>query len=90
VALLWSVEMLIADYLNRWGMVAYAEGFAEESYENRIGTDPLRIMARHLYGTTPTDILIAESDALKILASPENRQLLSEGRVLFLLEPGMN
>jgi hypothetical protein len=87
VALLWSVEMLQAEYLNRWGMVAYTEGFDEGPYLQRIGTDPLRIMARHLYGTSPTDILISEEDALKILASQENRGLLSEGRVLFLLEP---
>jgi hypothetical protein len=87
IALLWSVEMLKAPYLNRWGMVAYQEGFAEETYLERIGTDPMRIMARHLYGTSPTDVLIDEDDALKILSSPQNRVLLSEGRVLFLLEP---
>jgi len=87
ITLLWSVEMVDPQELMKWGMAAFQEGFDEEAYRHRIGEDPLRIMARHLYGIRPTDIVITEEDARKIMAMEENRDLLKNGKVLFLLEP---
>jgi len=50
------------------------------------GTGPLRIFARGVFGIKPTDLIIDDSDALLIISSQENRRLLSEGRVVIILD----
>jgi hypothetical protein len=50
------------------------------------GDRPLRIFARGVYGIKPTDLIIDRSDALLIISSPENRRLLSEGKVVIILD----
>ena len=50
------------------------------------GHRPLRIFARGVFGTNPTDLIIDRSDALLILSSEENRRLLSQGRIVFILD----
>ena len=49
------------------------------------GTNPLRIIAREVYGIFPTDPVIDREDALKILSTENNRRLLTEGKVVFVL-----
>ena len=51
-----------------------------------VGSKPLRIIARGLFGMSPTDLIIDADDALAIISSQENRRLLSEGKVLVILE----
>ena len=51
-----------------------------------VGERPLRIFARGVFGIKPTDLIIDRSDALLIISSEENRRLLSEGKVVFILE----
>jgi hypothetical protein len=50
-----------------------------------LGPNPFRILARGVFGTSPTDPIIDRNDALAILSSENNRRLLREGRVLFVL-----
>jgi hypothetical protein len=50
-----------------------------------VGNNPLRIIARGVYGARPTDPIIDREDALVILSSDENLQLLREGRVALML-----
>jgi hypothetical protein len=50
-----------------------------------VGTNPLRIIARGVFGIRPTDPVIDREDALIILSSEANRRLLREGRVAFAL-----
>ena len=50
-----------------------------------VGPYPLRIIAREVYGVSPTDPVIERDDALKILSSENNRRLLMEGRVVLVL-----
>ncbi|MDR2742990.1 MAG: polymerase [Treponema sp.] len=50
-----------------------------------VGTNPLRVMARGVFGVRPTDPVIAREDALIILSSEANRQLLREGRLAIVL-----
>jgi hypothetical protein len=54
-----------------------------------VGPNPLRIFAREVFGIYPTDPIIDREDALKILSSDNNRRLLREGRVLFILNEEM-
>ncbi|GAB6391303.1 MAG: putative OmpA family protein [Treponematales bacterium] len=49
------------------------------------GNRPLRIIARELFGERPTDLVIDRENALTILVSENNRQLLREHKVLFVL-----
>jgi hypothetical protein len=49
------------------------------------GNRPLRIFARALYGINPTDLIIDNIDAMQIISSDDNRRLLAEGRVVFIL-----
>ena len=49
------------------------------------GENPLRIIARGVFGANPTDPIIDRSDAMLILSSENNRRLLREGRVVLVL-----
>lgn len=67
------------------GLAVYARGFDESPYRERIGADPLRLVARGLFGQTPTDLVLADEDWDRLFAHPANRRLLREGRILILL-----
>lgn len=67
------------------GIVRYGSRREDAAYEARVGKNPLRILARGLFGILPTDPVIDRDDALKILSSEENRTLLKEGRVIIVL-----
>ena len=58
----------------------------EGELEALLGPRPLRILARGIFGISPTDPIIDREDALKILSSENNRRLLREGRVLLVLD----
>jgi hypothetical protein len=67
------------------GVVRYGYKHEDASYAERVGKNPLRILARGLFGALPTDPIIDRDDALKILSSEDNRALLKEGRVVLVL-----
>jgi hypothetical protein len=50
-----------------------------------VGPNPLRIIARGVFGIRPTDPVIDRDDALILLSSEANRRLLREGRVAIAL-----
>lgn len=81
-------DMLDPDFAIRWGSVAYAESADETPWMERIGADPLRIMAREFFGVHPTDIVIGADDATRLLSLPENQRLLREGRILVIVSEG--
>ncbi len=56
------------------------------NYTDKIGLDPLYIRAKKVYGRNRTDPIISRADALKILTVKENRELLKNGKILFLLD----
>jgi len=51
-----------------------------------VGDRPLRIFARGVFGIKPTDPIIDRNDALLIISSEENRRLLSQGKVVIILD----
>jgi len=51
-----------------------------------VGPNPLRIFAREVFGIAPTDPVIDREDALKILSTENNRRLLRDGKVVFVLD----
>jgi hypothetical protein len=50
-----------------------------------VGNNPLRIIARGVFGIRPTDPVIDREDALIILSLEDNRRLLREGKVVIVL-----
>jgi len=50
-----------------------------------VGPNPLRVFAREVFGINPTDLVIDREDALKILSTDNNRRLLRDGKVVFVL-----
>jgi hypothetical protein len=57
--------------------------------EKIVGNKPLRIIARGVFGIHPTDPIIDADDAMLILASESNRNLLRQGRVVFISSSGV-
>ena len=56
------------EFLARWGVVGYTTDPYAIGFGDRIGANPLRIMAIGLFGTHPTDLVIREEHALQLLA----------------------
>lgn len=91
---IWSTEMTVLYEKNmvkpsvasNRGIVRYSSSADEALYRERIGADPLRIVAREIYGQNRTDPVISETDSLKILSLEGNRKLLEEGRVVILCD----
>jgi hypothetical protein len=54
-----------------------------------VGNNPLRIIARGVYGIRPTDPVIDREDALLILSSENNLRLLREARVAIMVDQGV-
>jgi hypothetical protein len=54
-----------------------------------VGERPLRIFARSVFGVVPTDPIIDRADAMLILSNENNRRLLREGRVVFVIHESM-
>jgi hypothetical protein len=57
----------------------------EENLAKLVGSNPLRIIARGVFGIRPTDPIIDYEDALLIVSSENNRRLLQEGKVAIVI-----
>jgi hypothetical protein len=67
------------------GVLGYASALGVEAGE-RVGGDPMRIMAKELFGDDRCDLVISREDALGILSAPGNRELLRQGKVVVVLD----
>jgi hypothetical protein len=67
------------------GVLGYASGLGVEAGE-RVGGDPMRVMAVELFGDARCDYVISREDALRILSNPVDRELLRQGRVVVVLD----
>jgi hypothetical protein len=56
------------------------------SLEERVGDEPLKILAYEVFGTLRTDLVITRDDALRLLSRPENVRLITEGRVVIVCD----
>jgi hypothetical protein len=72
--------------LLNWGMVAYSNDLDEVPYANRVGQNPLRTVARGVYGEGDMDIVISREAARFLASRDENLALLRQGRVLVVLD----
>ena len=67
------------------GPLGYARAVTSAA-EGRVGDDPLRIMAKAVFGVNRTDLVLSVEDADRILSRPENRDLVRRGHVLVVLD----
>ena len=79
-----SREQLEVEWMERWGVAAYTDSLDLSDFTERVGQNPKRILARRLFGVSPTDIVISNADARELLATEGNRRLLREGRILIV------
>ncbi len=82
--LIYEKGMVDPDILREWGMVAYTDTLDISRFIERVGDSPLRILGRGIFGKNHSDIIIDTETARKILFHPENRKLLTEGKVLVI------
>jgi hypothetical protein len=67
------------------GVLGYASALGIEAGE-RVGGDPMRVKATELFGDARCDYVVSREDALRILSSPGNRELLRQGKVVVVLD----
>jgi hypothetical protein len=75
----------VARYIARESIFRPSPSGLEGELAALLGPNPLRIIAREVFGVNPTDPVIDREDALKILSNENNRRLLREGRVALVL-----
>jgi hypothetical protein len=81
-----SVQMCDPDFLKRWGMVAYSDSEEDSALLERIGAAPLRTVARGVFGINATDLLLPNEAVDRLLVREANREMLSQGRVLIVID----
>ena len=84
--LLYEKNMVQPEIVRQQGLVTYGYDGDLRNYVDRVGKDPLVIKARQLYGTNRTDPVISKNDALRILSVQENIDLITQGKVVILLD----
>lgn len=86
--ILYEPSMVEPSFFTQWGQSATSLGlFNEDRWRDRIGNDPLRIVARGVWGARAGDLVLSDEDWDRILSRAANRKLLAEGRILVLYGP---
>lgn len=75
----------IVRYAPEAGIFRSTPSGLDADLEELVGPNPLRIIARSVFGIRPTDPVIDRQDALVILSTEEGRRLLREGRIILAL-----
>jgi len=79
-------ENAIVRYVSRESIMRAVPSAMDDDLIARVGENPLRIMAREIFGASPTDPVIDREDAMLILSTENNRRLLREGRIAIVLD----
>lgn len=82
--LLASADTIDPAALAKWGLAAYTDTTNETLFTARVGLNPYRTVATGIFGKHHTDVIISDDAASRILASKENIDLLTQGRVLII------
>lgn len=86
--LIYEKNIMDPQQAKKQGIVFYTSTLDESRYRDRIGTEPLRIIARGVFGDNRTDPIISNDDAECILAKKENIELLRQGKVVVICDKG--
>ena len=80
-----SMEMAYPEALSHWGNAGYSYSSNIANISDRIGVYPYRTMARAVYGTKKTDLVLSEEATAILTGSEHNRELLRQGKVVIIL-----
>lgn len=86
MSVIYEKNMVAPDIALQKSIVVYSSSLDETLYRNRIGTEPLRIIARGVFGQNRTDPIISDEDGSRILSRPENLKLLKEGKIVIVCD----
>ncbi len=81
-----TAEHIDPEVFTERGVVSYTTSLDPADWEEVVGSSPLRILARETFGINRTDIIINQRDAGRLLSTETNRKILSEGRVLVVID----
>ena len=84
--LLYERNMVEPDVVRKDAIVQYGSSPRLQDYTERVGTDPLWITAKKVYGINRCDPVISRDDYLRILSVKENVELLRQGKVVILID----
>lgn len=84
-ALTGTGEKPMVHYTNTQNIFRPTPSGIDDKLVSLVGDRPLRIFASSVFGIVPTDPVINRADALLILSNENNRGLLREGRVVFVI-----
>jgi len=84
--LIYEKNIVDPDQAKKHSIVLYTGTLDESGYRDRIGTEPLRIIARGVFGDNRTDPIISNEDAERILAKKENIELLRQGKIVIVCD----
>lgn len=84
--LIYEKNIVDAAQAKKQSIVFYTGTLDESAYRDRIGTEPLRIIARGVFGDNRTDPIISNDDAERILAKRENIELLRQGKIVIVCD----
>ncbi len=84
--LLSAPYMTDPEMLLRRGPVAYVYSLKDKRIPDRVGYYPMRIAARAVFGTRPTDPIIPLEWGDKIRASREIQKLIADGKVIIVID----
>ncbi len=85
MTLVYERNMVTPDIAKRENIVSYLADRTSANYEKRVGSDPLWITAKQVYGAYRCDPVISHDDYLRIATVPQNLELLKQGKVVILL-----
>lgn len=68
------------------GYIRYAYSPREALETRELGLNPLRVIAERVAGHNRCDLVLSASDAEQITSSPLNERLLTEGRVIIIID----
>lgn len=74
-----AADAVDPDVLKAQGVAAYADTPDEKPFVDRIGYNPLRIVAVGVFGKNSTDVIIPDENARQILARQDNIDLVTGG-----------
>ena len=84
--LIYEKNIVDPDQAKKHSIVLYTGTLDDSEYRDRIGTEPLRIIARGVFGDNRTDPIISNEDAERILAKKENIELLRQGKIVIVCD----
>jgi len=84
--LVYSVDYIEEDFFKKWGAVKYTDDPYYSGFEQRVGSNPFRIVAIENPKLINTDIAISTVDSRILLQNENTRKKLQEGRVIIVIE----